>query len=262
MSSRLYFVVVLYNGYVEKMVSLDTFLKFCQNNESRLIVMDNSSEEYAQKNEQYSKENAFITYVNNYGNIGLSKSYNKAISLIKDTDYWVMICDDDTEFSEEYIGNVIDYINGEKTNDIVTGIVRSNSVPKSPVITNGIFKKNSDTIGKPGTYKGVYPINSGLVIHSKVFNSGIRFNETLFVDMIDYCFMDDLIKNSYDTVEVLDGDINQSFSFAAETDKNAVIRRFGIFKKDFRNYCKIQNKGLVYKWAILRKRQLRIWLMR
>ena len=262
MNSRLYFVVVLYNGYIEKMVSLDTFLKFCENSDCRLIVMDNSSEEYTEKNERYAENNSHITYVNNHGNIGLSRSYNKAISLIDDEDYWVMICDDDTQFSKEYIKNVIEYVNKENSCDVVTGIVRSNGTPKSPVTANGIFKKRSDTVDKPGTYKCVYPINSGLVIHGKVFSEEIRFTEELFVDMSDYCFMEDLMKNGYDTVEVLDGDINQSFSFAEKTDKAAVIRRFNIFKKDFRNYCRIQNKGILYKRAILGKRQLRIWLMR
>ena len=262
MNNRLYFVVVLYNGYIEKMVSLDVFLEFCEKRNCKLIIMDNSSEEYTVKNECYARENSHINYVNNHGNIGLSKSYNKAVSVIQDEDYWVMICDDDTDFSEAYISNVINYINGEKKCDIVTGIVKSNAVALSPVTKNGIFKKSSDTVSSPGIYKCIYPINSGLVIHSKVFDSGISFDERLFVDMIDYCFMEDLIKNGYDTVEVLDGDINQSFSFATEIDKSTVMRRYNIFKKDFRNYCKLQNKGMIYKWAILRKRLLRIWLMR
>ena len=170
-----------------------------------------------------------------------------------------MLCDDDTHFSYDYINNVYEYINGDYDCDLITGLITANGKITSPVRRNGVFKKESDVINDYGIHENIYPINSGVVIHNVIFNK-VRFNETLFLDMIDYCFMDDLIKNKLNRFIILEGEISQNFSFSDTSDIVAVKNRFSIFKKDFSNYCRIQKKDFIYKTTILGKRYLRIKL--
>ena len=80
--------------------------------------------------------------------------------------------------------------------------------------------------------------------------------------MIDYCFMEDLITKGLNRFMIVEGDIKQEFSFTEKVNIESVKNRFKIFKKDFTNYCRIQNKGFIYKWLILLKRELRIKMMK
>ena len=243
MASVMYCVVVLYNKKISEITSLNNFLSL---KGLKVIIMDNSNETISRDNIAYAEGKDEFIYVNNRGNIGLSKSYNKAIDMIKDGDFWVMISDDDTLFSLDYLNNVYQYVNNDPECDLVTGLITSNGQVSSPLKSNGVFKGKADAVTEYGIHENIYPINSGIVIHSNILKE-VRFNEELFVDMIDYCFMEDLITKGLNCFMIVEGDIKQEFSFTEKVNIESVKNRFKIFKKDFTNYCRIQNKSFIYK---------------
>ena len=226
----------------------------------QIIVVDNSEEEYTKVNQHLLENCNSIRYICNHGNLGLSKGYNKAINSIEDDCYWVMLSDDDTEFGMDYLRNVCDSLETTKAN-IITGCIKvSDGTSISPVTSNSIINRNKKPITIPGVYENIYCINSGLAIKSDVFNAIGLFSEDLFLDMIDFWFMDTLIKYNLNRIEVLDGTIYQSFS-GNETFNDYSMKRYEIYKRDFNEYCKLTNKPITYK-IILIKRRIRLALLR
>lgn len=243
---KLYIVCVLYNNTMEKIASLDTFLRFAAKYDFiRLMVMDNSSEVFTAKNREASEAvyRDRIIYTDNGGNIGLSKAYNKALDLIKDDTFFVMWADDDTVFSDEYLENVIKAIEAGKT-DIISGIIRSGDVVLSPAKKLRPFSSVL-YYPDPGIYQNVYCINTGLTIKSTVFDAAGRYDERLFLDAVDHLFSDKLIAKGLNRVEIVPGEIAQNFA-AFTDDLDARTKRVQIFSRDWLNWWRISHRHGLY----------------
>ena len=92
-------IVVLYNKAVTDSLTLKTLAPYT----SRLnvIVYDNSTRDIGNK---AACEQMHYTYCGTGKNVGISKAYNCALSYIRKTDDdYVMILDDDTRLTEQYI---------------------------------------------------------------------------------------------------------------------------------------------------------------
>lgn len=255
-----FFIVVLYNKYLEDIRSLNVFLEFLNNHEGKVIVVDNSKEDYYSKNVYFSDQR--VVYICNYGNIGLSKSYNKAIKSIDLKEYCIMLSDDDTYFSADYIQRAYNCIE-KKDSLLVAGVVKTlDNVVMSPVANNPVLGRQKVFINIPGHYRNIFAINSGLFIHSTILNDGLLFNENLFVDMIDYCYMDQLIEKGLNDFIVVDGRIEQDFSGNNQIDIDSLNKRFSIFKKDFRVYCRDTNKKWIYKTVVYYKRLVHVTVIK
>lgn len=243
----IYIVCVLYNELISRIRSIDTFL--CAVNEFKhvkLIVLDNSKEEIEQENLKLWKStySETIIYSSNNGNVGLSKAYNNALKMIPDDSYWIMISDDDTLFSKEYIYNVIKAAAINKT-DIISGIVNSSKKIISPAKKLGIPTKY---INEPGIHSNIFCINSGLTIKSNVYDKIGLYDEHLFLDGIDHLFSDKLIANGLNTIEIVPGNISQSFS-AEVNDYNSKKNRIKIYSKDWFNWWKASHKHTFFIFA-------------
>ena len=243
----IYIVCVLYNELISGIRSLDTFLSVVNDFEYvKLIVLDNSKDEIVQENIKlwettYSKT---ILYASNNGNVGLSKAYNNALKMIKDDSYWIMISDDDTLFSKEYIYNVIKATEINKT-DIISGIVLSSKKTISPAKKLGIPVKY---IHEPGIYTNIFCINSGLTIKSNIFDKIGLYDEHLFLDGIDHLFSDKLIANGLNNIEIVPGNISQCFS-AEVNDYYSKKARIKIYSKDWFNWWKASHKHTFFIFA-------------
>ena len=142
---NLYIVCVIYNKKITDIRSLNNFFRLKEKHSFiKIMIMDNSSEKYSSHNQkiwekEYKDE---IIYLNNNGNVGLSKAYNKALDYIPEKKYTVMISDDDTLFSDEYLGNIIRALKKGRT-DIISGIVSTDKIILSPAKRLAVRFRNS-----------------------------------------------------------------------------------------------------------------------
>ena len=253
MIENLYIICVLYNNTVDNIESLSNFKEIkAKHPNVKIVVVDNSESAYVKQQSQECAEG--LIYIDNDGNKGLSKAYNKAFSNIEDAAFWIMLSDDDTLFSMEYLENA--YNNAMNfSSKVISGIVKTSEAGVlSPLRCNSIRPKAKDFISTAGKYSDIYCINSGLFIHSSVINEIGGFDESLFLDMIDYWLMDKLTEKDENRIEIVEGDILQQFSGTEKSSKEALKRRFNIYKKDFLRYCDLTGKSFIYKYGIIAKR--------
>lgn len=262
MNSTLYILIVLYNKKIQEISGLDNFLKLKSANRVTIAVTDNSDKEEIKNcnseivNSVYSDK---IVYIDNGGNIGLSKSYNKAIKFLKKEDY-IMFSDDDTVFSIEYLENVVSSMENDQC-EIFTGVVKTANGYMSPLKKFKIRVSADGFIKEPGIYNNIYAINSGLVLSKKVIDKIEQFPEQLFLDMIDYWLMDTLILSGLNKIKVLPGDIIQDFSGEEKYSKQ-LIKRYKIYKNDLFRYSRLIPKRK-FKCAIIAlNRRLGIFIKR
>lgn len=259
MSENLYIICVLYNNTADNIESLSNFKELKSKHPNvNIVVVDNS--ESADVKQRSRDCSAGLIYIDNNGNKGLSKAYNRALANITDESFWIMISDDDTLFSMEYLENAYNKAMAFSSK-VISGIVKTNEAGVlSPLRRNTIRPKAEDFISTAGTYSNIFCINSGLFIHSSVIKEIGGYDERLFLDMIDYWMMDKLIEKDENRIEIVEGAILQQFSGTEKSSKEALKRRFSIYKKDFSTYCDITNKNPAYKYSILFKRVISIYM--
>ncbi len=281
---NLYIITVIYNRRIDDIVSLPEFEKLQRrHSEVNLIVADNSTDETIR---QYNREAASvkesIRYIECGGNIGLSRAYNRALATIPSTQlFWVMLADDDTHFSMEYLENGYRQIRQEEK--ITLDTAKSYYLREPLQLLCGIVETDSGWISprtehskemvfssflvkpKPGIYQDLYPINSGLFLSGKAIKKVGGFDERLFLDQVDFLMMDRLRKCGIRRIGVLPGQIRQSFSGGLDTghDNNSspskmrsVYVRWEIFRRDFETYCELTDKPWYYRYYILGRRKL------
>lgn len=264
MPINLYIVCVLYNKKVDSIRSLDQFLKIYLEKGVRLIIVDNSDiEDISSYNINYyekEKNEGFLVYKAPKSNVGLSKAYNIALNYIRTQSkrFALMLSDDDTFFSIDYLKNAFNKILDEDVH-IVSGLIKSGERYYSPVKKVAIYNFKSNFINKEGLYEDIICINSGLVLDSFVCE-GLVFNEDIFLMMGDYWLMEYLSSKQMNKIYIVSGEINQQFS-VFQDDKNESLRRYKMFKQDFKVYCRCTGKSKVYEWSILLKRRIHIMFM-
>lgn len=256
----IYFIVVVYNKLISDIASLNVFLEFSAVHDNvGIIIMDNSdfTKSEANRFECESKYSNKLIYINNYGNIGLSRAYNKAIDYIdqQTQKYTIMLADDDTVFSLAYLNNALTELH--KGALIISGIFDQ----LSPLKHNRILHHRNDIITEPGCYEDIFCINSGLWIDSSIIKRIGRFDESLFLDLVDYWLMDKLISVECNKISVVSGKISQHFSGQETVDKAKANSRFQIYKRDFIQYCRLTNKPWLYRFLIILKRRVRLFFI-
>lgn len=229
-------IIVIYNenivDIIKKMSVFDYY--------DYLVIVDNSDcLDYIVMNDKYRCEEN-IVYLSKRSNLGLSKAYNFALDYISreigfNDNLWIMISDDDTEFSNDYLDNVKNAIVSTGS-EVISGIIvdQDGNYLSPTKRCKNIFL--TEYVKQCGKYSDINLINSGCVIKSTIFNR-LRYDEDLFLDMIDYKFMYDLSKNCFDDVEIVEGKITQNFSGTQKTSLSAKKSRFNIYKKDFMIYA-------------------------
>ena len=256
---KIYVVCILYNNKISTIRSLMQILQLAETYPIEIFVEDNSREKFCQENNKEYEElyNGKIIYECNHANLGLSKAYNKAISKMEN-DSWVMLIDDDTNFSQEYLKNAFEAAMGKKS-EVISGIVCCQKGYMSPtkriMLRQGI---KSNFVTEQGYYENIYCINSGLMYKISLIQKIGGYDENLFLDMVDYWFMEKLIEINKNKMLIVQGKIRQSFSGVQINGFRADLRRFKIFRKDFNYFCKVCNKSFFYKSITIIKRFLNI----
>jgi len=264
---KLYLITVLYNRSVKEIRSLAVLLSFLRyHQEAEVFLVDNSTDEEimaanaALTQSAKEKFSGRVHYVQVGYNAGLSRAYNLALEKIEDEDdFWVMLADDDTLFSRDYLESAYRVIrNNLKGLKVLCGVVETGKNWISPRSMHTSWMAFSFWLRrpKPGIYRNLNPINSGLFLEGKTLRSIGGFDERLFLDQVDFLLMDRLRAAGVDRVGVTGGKILQSFSGdGGVADAQKARARWEIFKKDFRMYCELTGKSRVYEWYILLRRR-------
>ncbi len=296
--SRIYIIAVIYNRLIDEIRSLPQFEALTRRYpETGLIVTDNSTDETVlERNRETASHMEWIRYIECGGNAGLSRAYNRALATIpQDEDFWVMLSDDDTFFSMEYLENACRRIRKERRAVMSSGTADTEKCACSKnhgrrplkmlcgvVLTDGgwisprsrytkelafscLLKKP-----KPGIYRDLYPVNSGLFLDGSLLRETGGFDERLFLDQVDFLMMDRLRARGVRRIGVLPGEIRQTFS--GEIRQISVDRsskgsqspdeRWKIFKRDFETYCDLTGKPWCYRTYILGRRRLMLFIQK
>ncbi len=289
---RIHIITVIYNRRISRIRSMPQFEAFISRYpEAGWIIADNSTDDViVQENRETASLKNWLRYVECGGNIGLSRAYNRAIATIPQEEaYWIMLSDDDTYFSMEYLENAIRRIRHEQKlwKETPAGEKRWTREPLrmlcGVVLTEGgwISPRSEHTKEfalsgllrqpKPGIYRDLYPINSGLFLEGSAIREAGGFDERLFLDQVDFLMMDRLRSCGIRRIGVLPGKILQSFSGdmsqgwkkeSSETPGQSADERFRIFRKDFQVYCELTGKPWYYRAWILGRRTLMLEIQR
>lgn len=226
----LYALIVLYNKNVYDSITYN-FVKKYKN--IRLIIFDNSDESFRLKNKDYCDSRDIIYYTLDK-NIGLSKAYNYCINKIEKKGY-IIILDDDTTLTDKYINEVFEIVE-ENIKSVCLPIIIANEQIISPVQVqfNCRIKiaKSLSTLNS----RNISAINSGMLLKLKIFDD-LVYNERLFLDYVDHDFMKQIRKNKID-ITIMNSIIKQNYSRFQLNDINSELRRFKIYIKDFKIYCR------------------------
>lgn len=260
MNRNLIVAIVLYNGRISDIRSLKNFFELSTRTNVTIVVVDNSVKQEIKAENRVQADGEFkdkIKYIDNGGNLGLSKAYNKVLPMVGENDY-LMLSDDDTLFSSEYLDNVVDCIENKRS-EIISGIVTTENGYMSPVKEFKVRFNENDFIKQAGVYSNIYAINSGLVLSKHILDDIKAFPEQLFLDMIDYWLMETLIELNKNTIECVSGKIEQSFSGEAKYSAGMLIR-YEIYKKDVKQFAKLFPKYRAKCRFILFRRKVNIML--
>ncbi len=229
-SKDILFVLVIYKCRLEDSVSFKTLVE--QNGEiENLFVYDNTPT-------VQDTSLPVAAYVHDADNGGLSRAYNRGCKFACENGYkWLLLLDQDTVFPK----NALDayrkaMVSSENLNMIVPQHKVSNGKYLSPT---RYFLRMSDLQDTVCTglvsFSQASPINSGILVSAESFCKVGGYEESVWLDFSDICFIEKY-KKLYPFCYVLpDVVCFQQFSML-ETDKKRVFNRFCIYLECARNF--------------------------
>jgi rhamnosyltransferase len=248
-------IIVLYN------LGIDVSSSFSLANVFPSITfffVDNSTDVSVKKrNSLLWQDKQNVRYLQNEKNIGLSKAYNNAISLL-DSKY-IMILDQDTKITFDYINALLKKLQSIDSSFFIAPYLVSSKKPFSPSIYRGVVRK-SFFRGKISNQKEVaLPVNSCSCFSKIMFNKIGGFDEKLFLDYVDIDFFYRATLAGF-RLFVLDKTINQEFSgYSKNISYETVSSRFLIFVHDS-YFFKQTHPSKWYINLLVAKRSLHLFL--
>lgn len=252
-----YVVVVLYNKNIYESQSIQHIMQLCAK-DIKIIVLDNSTDDYVERNKLWGEQKG-ICYYSMGGNVGLSKAYNFALSLLKSKNEndLVIWFDDDTPVKKEYF-EILRIKAMNKDYDVFTPIIYGqNGVIYSPNETGflkGKYIKSPDEAVDTNKFNA---INSCLAVRLKVYRNYL-YDESLFMDCVDTKLFDDFRKMNVHFC-VLPVKIYQNFfQHSKKLNVDKYWARFQIRIKDTATYSskgkiKLKLAGIIriYGWTFV-----------
>lgn len=241
-------IVVVYN---KNCADSQTCKTLANTKDVNIIILDNSTEDY--DNKAYCEALDWV-YINNNGNVGLSRAYNNGIDYLQSIGFGGLIClfDDDSEFDVKYFDCVCACMSEDNGADIILPIIYAGETIISPCkiyedMRTDVFTSKESALAYNGN--DITGINSAMAIESRVFNS-YRYDENIFLDGIDHKFMADM-KKAGRKIAVVDYVMHQNFSGNEKPSMQSALNRFCIYAKDMK-YIMANNVG-GYRKLMLRR---------
>lgn len=222
-----------------------------------LVIYDNSAERHQ------IAEDSTLHYVHDPANGGLTAAYNYALSRAEDTGYkWLLLLDQDTTLTREFIVELIDCVNALRTEDNVAAIVPKLMVRGtilSPAehfldFLHHQFRNSVRTLGQAAGIQGgrVSAYNSGSTLSVPVLRSIGGFPTDFWLDYLDHAVFHALCIRGH-RVYVLQAVLQHDL---AESDLNArPIWRF-------RNVLLAQSLFVKRTGSFTDRLLYRLWLLR
>lgn len=227
------FLIVLVLYRIDLMNSPSfTSISACKKEEQLMdmMVYDNSPSENLET--KHFERNGFrIQYINDPSNPGVSKAYNTGISIAQETNKkWILFLDQDTTLDETLLNRFLKQVNANKDISIfATTLFGSNQKLISP---SGYFFKRGFALSKAPIGKcklnRTRPINSSVLISTKVFEQVGLYNAAIRLDFSDHEFFD-RANQRYEYMYVLPSKSFHSLSSSDDTNLEGIKIRFGIF---------------------------------
>ena len=249
---KIYALIVIYNKHCYDSATLKKLKLF--SNILQIIIFDNSTSEFG--NKDYCREHGYI-YFGFHQNFGLSRAYNYVVDSVIDhplaDNGCLMLLDDDTDITEEYISKAIKRIRNKQNFDILLPIVQTGTTEQIIISPANLkFNCGGKSVSSIQDIKmdKITAINSGMIVNLSVYKK-IRYNEDLFLDCVDHEFM----RNARECglkIEILDSIIYQNYSRLRQNNKDSAIFRYSIQIKDFRRYAMICNRLWFFRLSMLK----------
>ena len=245
----IYALVVVYNQKCEDSQTICSIMNSPSRGEMRCIVFDNSTRDYG--NADFCQRHHY-TYYSLGDNVGLSRAYNHVIDRLKGEDGYLLVLDDDTELSEAFFQEV-DAIARRGEPGIFIPVVRAGDYLLSPSLVK--FNSGCATLKSLDELKmdRITAINSGMLVNLRVYDR-IRYNEGLFLDCVDHAFMRDARLNGI-PITVMQSTIEQHYSRNEKGELAPALKRFSIYRRDFRKYAALCH-GMPFYYASMLKLRL------
>ena len=235
-----YAVVVLYNKRVQDSITISCLMKLKEEH-LHIIVLDNSADDYVEKNKTYFSD-SLVTYHSMGGNVGLSKAYNYALSILKNKSEndLVIWFDDDTLVKEEYF-NCLKKKAGDEIYDVFAPVIYGqNGVIYSPNESGWLKGKYIQFPEQEIPQNKFNAINSCLAVRLKAYKDDV-YDEGLFMDCVDTKLFDDFRKKGIRFC-VLPVKVYQNFFQRSDNkDVQKYWKRFKIRIKDTLYYSSLNS---------------------
>lgn len=250
-------IVVIYNRSLQESETAASLLQFAPKS-ARVLIFDNSETDFG---------NADLCavyrwgYLGGQGNVGLSKAYNCCIDALQKEGFSGLVCifDDDTELSPDYFGAVQTATESNPEHSVFFPLLYSGNRILSPQIIRAnqrarYFSTPTECLDYTGP--DLFAFNSGMAVRSEVFRT-TRYDENLFLDGIDYAFLQECYRFGLLTMPV-DVSMNHGFSGSQRPGPDAAYRRFENYARDYAHVLRDNPSGYRY---LVGKRALHLALI-
>jgi len=182
-------IVVLYKIKITECKSIQSILTVLKGDPIEFLVYDNSPE----CNIGLTGDTALVkfNYVGDIKNSGVSKAYNLGAKLASDRKKkWLLLCDQDTEFTPDYFNSICRIIYNFMPN-LVAPYLFSNTQMISPCAFTMNYGRPLKKMPLPGwaTLNRIALLNSGLIINREAFEKCGGYDEKVFLDFSDFDFI-------------------------------------------------------------------------
>lgn len=207
-----------------------------------IYVYDNTEGIEANKNRKYFSNIGKVSYMANGSNDGLSKAYNiMCNTAIRDDFNYICIFDQDTQMNNNDIVKIIEAIT--LNNDIDVGIYAPN------VIYNYNNKVPKDNYMESLT-SIAWCISSGSFINLRIFSEINGFDESYFIDRVDYDYCYKIKKKGGKIYRVNESVLYQSLGekkrvFFVNIFQHSPNRHYYIFRNRLYFYKNKLNKNFI-----------------
>lgn len=226
-----HFCLVIYNKIIPSSKAYQTLMEADGINDKHynIVIYDNSvNKECLEYNKLFSEKNNII-YCGGKGNVGLAKAYNSVakylITHYKAKDFLITL-DDDSEIDKAYVRRM-QFVTENVDADVYAPMVFTDGVLLSPSNSTFYGKINMVKTLDEIAIKRITCINSGLWIRISVLDE-IKYNEKLFLDMVDHSFFDELRKQRKKVKCVSNAIIRQNYSQFEESSLDSKLARYAI----------------------------------
>lgn len=231
--NSLLIIIVTYKEPFDKCESFSSILSEKDDYKLSFFIYDNSPNQYKsyESYSNYINKKIEVTYYHDSNNSGLGIAYNRGAQLANELGKkWLLLLDQDTSFSNNILQEYYEAVNNNLTIEIFAPTLYSlkgKLLSPSKYLFKRGFKLSYIPQGLT-PLKRITPINSGILITTKLFNLVGGYNERIRLDFSDHAFMDK-IRNAKNNFFVINSNSTHNLSSETTGSLEKELTRFSFF---------------------------------